>query len=95
VGDSDRSNRQGLYLQKMNRKIRSNLEAPGVLAFPTRTMLVLEIDPNGRVTKIILTDSSGNPTLDRKAIQAVEKSSPFDPWGSELRIQVPVVFNVR
>ncbi len=95
IGNGDRSNRLGLYLQKMNRKIRANLAAPGFLSYDTRTMLVLEVNRDGRVTKIILTESSGDATLDRKAIQAVEKSSPFDPWDRDQRIQVPVVFNAR
>lgn len=95
IGDSERSNRLGLYLQKMNRKIRSNLGKPEYLAYDTRTMLVVDLRRDGYVTKIIVTESSGNPGLDQRAIQAVKKSSPFDPWDRDERIQVPVVFDAR
>jgi TonB family protein len=92
LGDSDRTNRLGLYLQKMTRKIQSNLGSAGMLRFPTKAMLLLELKRDGNVAKITVVRTSGDPTLDRLAIRAVQKSIPFDPWDQDQSIQVPVIF---
>ena len=92
VGDSDRTNRLGLYLQKMVKKIQSNLGPAGFLEFPTRAKLLLDLKRDGHVTKIVVLESSGDAALDRLAIRAVEKSSPFDPWEIDQQVQLPVIF---
>lgn len=92
IGDSERTNRLGLYLQKMQRKIQANLGPAGYLAFPTKAKLVLDLRKDGNVTKITVTESSGDAALDRLAIRAVQKSLPFDPWDQDQPVQLPVVF---
>ena len=92
LGDSDRTNRLGLYLQKMQRKIQSNLGPAGYLEFPTKARLILQLRRDGHVTKITVAVSSGDAALDRLAIRAVQKSLPFDPWENDQEIQLPVVF---
>jgi TonB family protein len=92
VGDSGRTNRLGLYLRKMQRKIQSNLGPAGYLDFPTHAKLLLDLRRDGNVTKITVTESSGDAALDRLAIRAVEKSLPFDPWERDQHVELPVVF---
>jgi len=92
LGDADRTNRLGLYLQKMTRKIQSNLGSAGVLRFPTKAMLLLDLKRDGNVTKIAVVQTSGDASLDRLAIRAVQKSIPFDPWDQDQSVQVPVIF---
>lgn len=92
LGDSDRTNRLGLYLQKMQRKIQGNLGPAGYLPFPTRARLTLELRKDGSVAKITVAESSGDAALDRLAVRAVQKSNPFDPWDGDQRIEVPVRF---
>ncbi len=92
IGDSDRTNRLGLYLQKMHRKIQSNLATAGYLEFPAHAKLLLDLKRNGTVSKITVTESSGDPALDRLAIRAVQKSIPFDPWDQDQPVQLPVEF---
>lgn len=92
IGDADRTNRLGIYLLKMTQKIQSNLGSAGYIAFSTRAKLLLDLRKDGYVTKIVVLESSGEATLDRLAIRAVEKSNPFDPWESDQKIQLPVVF---
>ncbi len=92
VGDSDRTNRLGIYLQKMQRKIQSNLGSAGYLEFPAHAKLLLDLKRDGSVTKIAVVESSGDAALDRLAIRAVQKSLPFDPWEVDQRVEVPVLF---
>ncbi len=92
IGDSDRTNRLGLYLQKMTRKIQSNLGPAGYLQFPTHAMLLLDLHRDGTLSKITVVESSGDLALDRIAIRAVQKSIPFDPWENDQPIRLPVVF---
>lgn len=92
VGDSNRTNRLGLYLQKMHKKIHGNLSSPGFTPFTLKTKLRLELRKDGNVTKITVHESSGEAALDRLAIRAVQKSSPFDPWEQDEIIELPVIF---
>jgi TonB family protein len=92
IGDSDRTNRLGLYLQKMTRKIQSNLGPAGYLQFSTHAMLLLDLHRDGTISKITVVESSGDIALDRLAIRAVQKSIPFDPWENDQPVRLPVVF---
>jgi protein TonB len=92
VGDGDRSNRYGIYLEKMRRQIQRHVENPGLLSRDYRTVLVLRVRKDGSVERIEIAQSSGDSTLDRKAVRAVEKAQPFDPWEKDQAIQLPVIF---
>jgi protein TonB len=95
VGNSDRSNRRGLYLEKLHRQIQARLEQPGFLPQTRQTTLSLKLLRTGAVAEIAVLRSSGDSHLDRKAIRAVEKAQPFDPWDNEQIIQVPVIFRAN
>jgi TonB family protein len=92
IGDANRSNRYGLYLEKMRRQIQRHVDNPGLLARDYRTTLILRVLQNGRVERIEIAESSGDRALDRKAVRAVENAQPFDPWEKDQAIQLPVIF---
>lgn len=95
LGNSDRSNAYGLYLQKIQRKIQAAMESPGFLAHEARATLQISIQKDGRVARIEILQSSGDAALDRRAIQAVQKAQPFDPWEREQRVKLPVIFRAN
>lgn len=92
LGNSDRSNAEGIYLQKLQRKIQENLESPGFVDFDRKTILQFLVRSNGGIEKVMVLRSSGDPSLDRKAIQAVQKVKTFLERPNDLPVQVPVVF---
>ncbi len=95
IGNSNRSNAYGLYLQKIQRKIQAAMESPGFLAHEARATLQISIQKNGSVARIEVLESSGDAALDRRAIQAVQKAQPFDPWEREQRVKLPVIFRAN
>jgi protein TonB len=58
------------------------------------------IDRKGRVLTSIVQASSGSAALDREALEMIQRSQPFPPppaslGGAEVRLSVPVRFNMR
>lgn len=92
IGNSDRSNAYGLYLQKIQQKIQAAMESPGFLAHEARATLLISIQKSGTVVRIEVLESTGDAALDRRAIQAVQKAQPFDPWERDQRVKLPVIF---
>lgn len=95
IGNSDRTNALGLYLSKIHRRIQENLRPAGFVERRVRTDLRLFIQANGAVTKIEVRKSAGDRRLDLLAIDAVKRSQPFEPFGRDLPVDVPVIFNSR
>lgn len=92
VGNANRSNAFGLYLQKIQRKIQANLQSPGEIAFSYRVLLKLRILMSGRIESITIEKSSGDARLDRLAVAAAKKSDPFEPYEKSFAVIVPVHF---
>lgn len=92
LGNSDRSNSEGIYLQKLQRKIQENLESPGFVDFDQKTILQFLIRRTGQIEKIVVLHTSGDPVLDRKAIRAVQKVGVFLERKNDFPVQVPVLF---
>lgn len=92
IGNSERSNAFGLYLQKIQQKIQANLQSPGEIAFSYRVLLKLKILTSGKIDSITIEKSSGDNRLDRLAVAAAKKSDPFDPYEKEFAVIVPVHF---
>jgi TonB family protein len=92
---SDRSNRMGIYLAEVHRRIKNRLVDPGFLSRDHTTLLVVDVEKSGRVRKIAVKTSSGDPSLDRRAITAVELGQPFPPWDEDQQILVPVQFHAN
>lgn len=92
IGNSDRSNFEGVYLLKLQQKIQENLETAGYIEFDRKTLLRFLVRRNGAIEKIEVIESSGERTLDRKAVQAVQMVGVFLERPSDLQVQVPVLF---
>lgn len=79
------------YISGIKGTVNSNFNIPSYLADQKNKCSVeVVIDGTGRVTRRVLTRSSGNPAFDNAALSAVDASSPFPPvperltreWGS-------------
>lgn len=92
IGNSDRTNAEGLYLLKLQRKIQENLESAGYIDFDRKTLLQFLVRKDGLIENIKVLTSSGDRTLDLKAIRAVEKVRTFLERPDDLPVQVPVLF---
>lgn len=92
IGNSDRTNAEGLYLLKLQRKIQENLETPGYIDFDRRTLLQFLVRKDGLIEDIKILKSCGDRMLDAKAVRAVEKVRTFLERPSDLPVQVPVLF---
>lgn len=63
------------------------------------TTIAIDINRDGRPSKVAISSSSGSELLDIEAEEMVERAAPFDPLPTEveessLRIVVPVSFNL-
>ncbi len=92
VGNSNQSNLDGIYLQKLYQKIQENLESAGYIEFDRKTLLQFLIRKNGVIDSIEILKSSGDPMLDKKAVLSVKKVGTFLERPNDLRVQVPVHF---
>lgn len=95
IGNSDRTNLLGLHLAQIQKKVQANLKTPGFLVYSLTAQLRVLVLKSGVASDIQLTRSTGNPQLDLIAIEAVKKSSPFEPFERELTIVIPVIFRSR
>jgi protein TonB len=86
-------------LQWTNRSVRypSRAERRGDQG---RVVLEVEVDRAGNVLSAEVIDSSGHSSLDREAVNAAERASPYprvpdDLEGATFRTQVPITFQLR
>lgn len=68
----------GSYLAGLNRLIDQNWQRVAV-ASTRRTEIRFRVDRQGRVTGLQLLRSSGDPAVDRAALEAVRAAAPFAP----------------
>jgi protein TonB len=53
------------------------------------------IHPDGQVSNVQITKSSGSETLDASAVAAIYSAAPFRPPPSQARLVMPVAFRIR
>ncbi|HEY6293196.1 MAG TPA: energy transducer TonB [Terriglobia bacterium] len=79
-GQGDFGNRYGWYVAAVRNKVSSNwllsTISPSLMSAP-RVYVEFDILRDGSVTNIRLTQSSGNPEVDRSTLRAIEASNPF------------------
>lgn len=68
----------GPYFDEMKRRVKSNWN-PSYRAEDYTTYLTFDIQKNGQITGLSVTQSSGSPEVDREALEAVQNSAPFAP----------------
>jgi protein TonB len=91
VSPSAREGVHALYYDALRRKIEDNgtrnfPEANGRKLYGELTMLVA-VDARGQVVETEIVQSSGNRTLDRRAIAIVGSAAPFGPFSPQMRAQ--------
>lgn len=72
------------YMNRLNNKIKSNWN-PKIDTVSKETILRFTIDKEGNITKYNVYKSSGNKKADEKAIEALQKSCPFEPLPKEFK----------
>ncbi len=79
---------------------RSKVERLGTLNYPTLArrlesrvspVLAVELGADGRLRRISIQRSSGNPEIDQAALEILKLASPFDPFPKELAAQYPLL----
>jgi protein TonB len=53
------------------------------------------IHPDGHVSHVRITKSSGSETLDASAVEAIYSAAPFRPPPNQARLVMPVAFRIR
>ena len=92
LGNSDRTNSEGIYLLKLQQRIQENLEGAGYIDFDRKTLVQFIVRKSGLIENIQVLESSGDPALDRKAVEAVKKVRAFLERATDLPVKVPVLF---
>ena len=79
---------------------RTKVERLGTLNYPTLArrlessispVLAVELGADGRLRRIAIQRSSGNPEIDQAALEILKLASPFDPFPKGLAAQYPVL----
>lgn len=91
VSPSAREGVHALYYDSLRRKIeelgtRNFPQAGGRKLYGELTMLVA-VNTRGQVVEADVVQSSGNKTLDRRAVSIVRAASPYGPFTQEMRTQ--------
>ncbi|HEY9771986.1 MAG TPA: TonB family protein [Coleofasciculaceae cyanobacterium] len=68
----------GPYFDEVKRRVKRNWN-PSYGVEEYTTFLTFDIEKNGQITGLRVTQSSGSETVDRESLAAVQSSAPFDP----------------
>ena len=87
------------YMPKMQRKIKSKWEPPKRDS-SSKVILKYEIKKDGNLGDYDVMTSSGDKKIDKAAIKALKKSSPFEPLpqgfsGDKVEVQFTFDYNVH
>ena len=66
------------YLRAVQTKIKTNWH-PTKEQFSNQAVVVFKVLPDGKVKNVRIVGTSGNDTIDKRAMEAVETSAPFGP----------------
>jgi TonB family protein len=72
----------GVYVSTLNRQIDQNWQRITVSAL-RQAKVQFEIDRQGRLINLRLVESSGDPSADTVALQAVRVAAPFAPFPTQ------------
>ncbi len=84
------------YFAEIKRRVKSNWQ-PSYAVEEYTTFLTFEIQKNGQVTGLRVTQSSGSEQVDRESLAAVQNSAPFAPLPPEFPLaamEVEFSFNI-
>ena len=84
------------YFAEVKRRVKKNWN-PSYRVEDYTTFLTFNIEKNGQITGLRVTQSSGSPEVDRESLEAVQKSAPFAPLPAEFpleALEVRFSFNI-
>jgi protein TonB len=96
VGPNTRESVLAVYLNGW----RQRVERIGTINFPTEALdrgfdknptLEVTIDPDGRLARIVVRETSGNEALDQAALTILRAAAPFEPLPDEIRADYDVL----
>ena len=100
-GQQDFGDRYGWYVQAVRNRVSSNwllsTISPSLLSAP-RVYIDFDINRDGSVSNVHVTQSSGFPEVDRSAIRAVLASSPLAPLPADYsggKVSVEFYFDLK
>lgn len=74
----DAENTQMNYIDEIHSRLKENFELPRWLkSLPLQARVSIQIDPDGRVAKLIFKKTSGNTQFDDEVKRAIKLSEPF------------------
>lgn len=84
------------YFEEIRRRVKRNWQplSPGD---DRNTVIAFAIEPNGQITGLRIVETSGKERVDRDALEAIEKSAPFDPLPQSFkrdRLEIQFNFNI-
>jgi periplasmic protein TonB len=85
------------YLAGMEGKVKPNWN-PSFRQDERTTVLTFNIEKDGQVTRLKISQSSGADEADREALEAVQKSAPFDPLPANFpleNLEITFSFNIH
>jgi len=85
------------YLGEMEGKVKPNWK-PSFRQDDRTTVLTFNIEKNGQVSDLRVTQSSGSAEVDRESVEAIEKSLPFAPLPAEFpldSLEITFSFNIH
>lgn len=85
-------------LQTVRRNWQSIIPESAKLGTRAKVSIVLSIERNGQLGKVVLYQASGVDSLDRAGVSAISMSQPFPPFpndfkGNEIRVQFNFAYN--
>jgi periplasmic protein TonB len=100
-GQGDFGNRYGWYVEAVRSRVSGNwllsMISPNLTSAP-RVYVTFDIQRDGSITNVKLTQSSGNGDVDRSALRAVLASNPLGPLPSDYsgsQVSVSCYFDFR
>ncbi len=84
------------YFAEIKRRVKSNWH-PSYSSQELTTYLTFDIQKDGQITGLRVTQSSGSEKLDRESLTAVQNSAPFDPLPAEFpleALEIEFSFNI-
>ncbi|MEL6580676.1 MAG: energy transducer TonB, partial [Cyanobacteria bacterium J06621_12] len=85
------------YLAALERRVKPNWN-PNFRQDDRRTVLSFNIQPDGQITELRVSKSSGLADVDRESLEAVQKSAPFPPLPSDFpleSLEINFSFNIN
>jgi protein TonB len=87
--------RNFIYIREL---VQENISYPQIarrMGLEGRVIISFVICSNGTVKEIEIIESSGNPILDRNAVEAVKKTSPFPHHQLEAKVIIPIQYTLQ